>query len=373
MKTKQIIFLLLLFIITIGLIIVANSSISRSGRLELIKLNYSGPVIDLERINSNEFLLTTMKTFVETENGTIKLYFGEGELHHIKIDTKNKNVEDLWSWKLSGYNIFSFPYIRGNQVAIAVTQSPNLPQNTTLYEIDLKNHTIRTIISINNFYTLTVNSFRDGRFLLTGYSNIGKKEIGKVIIIKESDIIFEKRLGNRTTASLILDANKDGYEDFLVSSVTFGNTINTTVYLFLGTSNGFKVAKVINISGMILDAKIVNLKGKNVILIDPHSIYLLNPSSWRLKRVFSARSGYFIVSLDCVDLNKDGIDEIVTIYTNATKRYLLELKYTNGLFTPVHSYSLNFTCFVVRHLRNGYFIVGTKDGLYLIKISNINY
>ncbi len=365
MKIKQIIFSLFIIIFAIGSIIIINFSMSRSGKLELIKLNYSMPVMDLERINDSEFLLTTMKTFVKTENGTIKLYFGEGELHIIKIDAKNKSVRDFWSWKLKGYNIFSFPRIKGDKVAVAVTQGPNVPQNTTLYEIDLRNYTIKKIISIDDFYTITVNLFRDGRFLLTGYSSIGKRKIGKVIVVKDSNIVFERQLGNRTTANVILDFNKDGYEDFLVSSVKFGKNISTTVYLFLGTSNGFKIARVANISGMILDAKIIRLKGKKVILVDPHNIYLLDH---RMKKVFSIGREYFIVSLDCVDINKDGIDEIVAVYTNGTKEIFLELKYTNCIFTPVQSYPLNIKCFVVRHLRNGNFIIGSTNDLYLMKI-----
>lgn len=362
MKIKWV---LLLFVIVIGLIAAINFSMSKSGKLELVKLNYSMPVMDLERINDSEFLLTTMKTFVKTENGTIKLYFGEGELHIIKIDARNKSVRDFWSWKLKGYNIFSFPRIKGDKVAVAVTQGPNVPQNTTLYEIDLKSYTIKKIISIDNFYTITVNMFRDGRFLLTGYSSIGKRKIGKVIVVK-SNIVFERQLGNRTTASVIFDFNKDGYEDFLVSSVKFGKNVSSTVYLFLGTSNGFKIARVGKISGMILDAKIIRLKSKKVILVDPHNIYLLDH---RIKKVFSVGKKYFIVSLDCVDINKDGIDEIVAVYTNGTKEIFLELKYTNGIFTPVQSCPLNIKCFVIRHLRNGNFIIGSANGLYLIKVT----
>ncbi len=286
------------------------------------------------------------------------------------IEIVNRTVKDLWSWKLKGYNIFSFPCIKGNKIAVAVTQSPNTHyQNTIIYEIDLKNYTIRKIISINNFYIINLKLFKDGRLLLTGYSRANEKEIGKVIIVKNKNIIFEKILGDRTTAALISDFNKDGLEDFLISSVKFDSGVRSTIYLFLGTSNSFKVIRVATIPEIVLDAKIINLNGDKVIFVCPHDIYLLNLSNWNLRKVFNVKKGYFIVSLDCVDLNRDGIDEIAAIYTNATKRLFIELKYKSGAFKPVQYYSSNLTCFVIRHLKNNSFIVGTTKGLYVLTAS----
>ncbi len=317
------------------------------------------PLTGIERAG-DKFVLTFMRTFVERD-GNITTYFGEGKISVVRVDPESRSVEELWNLTLGGYRIFSLPYARGSQVLIAEVGSPNSCTPSELLEISLDGYEVRKIAVLRD-YILKVNAFRDGSALLTGFD--ASRGVGKVVILRDSSKVFEKEMGNKTIASLILDVNGDNREDFIVSSLISNRSF---VSIFLNSTEGFEEVRRIEVPGMIWDMKLVELGGERIALFSPKSVYLLDPQNG-LAKVFESEEGYYLLSVEAVDIDRDGFDEFFGIYHNATRSYFVELKYSGGSLSEVLRYPLDSKCFAAKWAGGGRFLVGAIDGLYLLSV-----
>ncbi len=356
MKKKYYIFLIILILAAFAAFTVFISS--KKGPELILLMKSDVPLTGIERAG-DEFVLTFMRTFVE-RNNNITTYFGEGKISVVRVDPESRSVEELWNLTLSGYRIFSLPHAADSRVLVAEVGSPNLRTSSELLEISLDSYEVRKIAVLRD-YVLKVNAFRDGSVLLTGFDGRGT---GKVVILRGSSKVFEKGIGNKTIASLILDVNGDSREDFIVSSLTSNRSF---VSIFLNSTDGFKEVRRIDVPGMIWDVKLAKLGVKRIVLFSPTGVYVLD-SNWRAARVFECEEGYYLLSVEAVDIDRDGFDEFFGIYHNATQSYFVELKYSRGSLSEILRYPLDSKCFAAKWAGGGRFLVGAIDGLYLLSV-----
>ncbi len=357
-------FVIVLLVIAVLIPLLSHFASLHAESIQVIQLMKSNsPIVGIDKIKGDEYLLTFMKTFVKRGNN-VTVYFGEGKISIVRINLKKRKVVELWNYTLKGYRIFSFPCITNDSIIIASVCSPNLRCNSDLLKISLNNYRVERIANLRE-YVLKIKKFKDGSILAMGFN--GNK--GKITIIKNSSIIFEKTLGDRVLSGLILDLNKDGREDFVVSSAVFGNnTTNSIVTFFINEGGSFREIKKIEVPGMVWDMKFVKLGKKTIALLTPKYVYLLDATSMKVRRVFATKKGYFLSSVEVLDFDHDGFSEFFGVYHNETKRYFVELKYLNGELHIVFKRP-SVLCFIVKWMNDGNFLVGgTNGGLYLISL-----
>ncbi len=356
--------LLILFLIIVAVFSASYFVNLREKPPEFVPLLKSNsPVVGIEKIDENKFLIIFMKSFVEHDD-RITVYFGEGKISVAKIDPQKRVVEELWNYSLSGYRIFSFPYITNESIIIATVGSPNTHNYSELLKISLEDYKAKKIATLKD-YILKINSFRDGAILLTGFD----ADRGKVVIIKNSSKVFERELGNRTMSSLVLDVNRDGYDDFIVSSAVFDNrSTRSLISIFLNKHGNFEEISRLEVPGMIWDMKLVKLGKKEIALLSPKSVYLLNLTSKSVTKIFEAEKDYYLSSVEIVDFDHDGFDEFFGVYHNETQRYFVELKYSRGKLSQVFKHPVSLKSFIVRWMKDGDFLIGSVEGLYLISV-----
>ena len=351
------VFTLLLIVAVIFLALVLTYFKEESPKL-ISLMKSDSPIVGIEKIDENRFLLTFMKSLVEHEDRTT-VYFGEGKISVVRINQNNQNiaVKELWNYTLSRYSIFSFSCITNESIIIATVGSPNAHKYSEILRISLDNYKIEKIVTL-----------KDKTILVTGFDV--KKKVGKVILIRNSSKIFEEELGNKTIGSLIFDVNKDGRDDFIVSNVIFDDhNTSSFISIFMNALGGFKETKRIEIPDeMIWDMKFVNLGKKEIALFSPKSIHLLNLTSGKVKKIFETEKGYYLSSVETFDFDHDGFDEFFGVYHNETQSYFVELKYSKGTLFPIFKHPVNLKGFIVKWMRDGDFLIGSVEGLYITSI-----
>jgi len=180
-------------------------------------------------------------------------------------------------------------------IIVAVVDSRTFNKSEIL---KISDHKVRKIATAK-FHVLRINSFEDGKILLTGFDPRDKS--GKVVLLENSSKIFDVDLGNRTMGSLILDVNGDGYRDFLISGLIFSEGF---VSVFLNTFSGFREVKRIKIpNDIVWDIKFANLGKEKIVLFGPKGIYLLNLPNYNVETLFKSEDNYYLSQIEVTDLD----------------------------------------------------------------------
>jgi len=318
------------------------------------------PVIGIEKIEDDKILIISLDTFVEHKGEKIRIHLRNGKISYVRIDLDRKNAEVIWNYSLNGYRIFSYPHVKNGSIIVAVVDSRTFNKSEILKISDQKVGKIATV----KFQVLRINSFEDGKILLTG----SRDKCGKVVLLENSSKILDVDLGNRTMDSLILDVNGDGYKDFLVSGSIFSEGF---VSVFLNTFSGFREVKRIKIpNDIVWDIRFANLGKEKIVLFGPKGIYLLNLQNYNVETLFKSEDNYYLSQIEVTDLDHDGFDEFFCVYHNETQCYFIELEYSSGKLYPILKYPINLEgCFALKHIKNNNFIVSSPYGdLYLMKL-----
>ncbi|AIY90943.1 hypothetical protein [Geoglobus acetivorans] len=324
------------------------------------------PVVGLEKVNATAYLMVSMKSFLVEDDDSISVNWGEGRLSTFELIPQDSGMNVLWNYTLEGYRIFSYPCVSNGHVYVAVTGSPNVHEHSELIEITPDGR-IREIAELEEF-VLKVARMSDGTLILTGFDV--KTGTGKVVLIKGTKKIFERSMGNRVLGSLVHDLDGDGAEDFIVAGVVFENHTKSIISVFLNRSGSFVEDGRFellneNIWGIIL----AKFEGEEAILLyGPKSIYLLDLSDASVAKLYEAKEGYYLTPVEVDDSDGDGQDEVFAVIHNETGNFFTGLEYVNGRMQEKIEFPLNAKAFSILSLGSRSFLLGSSDGLYLLRL-----
>jgi len=324
------------------------------------------PVGGLEKVNVSTYLMVSMKSFLVEYGDTYAVNWGEGKLSIFKLNLENSGVNELWNYTLEGYRIFSYPCVSNGHIYVAVTGSPNVHEKSELIEIT-PDGKIRKITELEEFI-FKVARMSDGTLILTGFDV--KTEKGRVVLIKGNKKIFERSMGNRVLGSLVHDLDGDGAEDFIVASVVFENHTKSTIFTFLNRSGNFvEDSRFELLNENIWGIDLAKFERKEAILLyGLKSIYLLDLSDASVLKLYEAKEGYYLTPIEVDDSDGDGQDEVFAVLHNETESLFAKLEYANERLQEKLKIPINAKVFSILSLGNRSFLLGSSDGVFLLKL-----